>query len=238
MADAPWQHGYARWLDGTALAGLGLLGLGFVSPLIAVALAPLFHLGALQTLWSLKTHRPTVADRVTLVRAWGVAALYPLGFFWGATWGLLALACLWASLDLIDGALARRFGATAFGAVFDMEMDQLMVTALALLGVLFTGLGPWLLLFPALRYIHLLLLRHRNLPRLDPKPKAGDNRRARLICALVVVVLLSNLLPLTIALEWRALANGLALALLVWSFADDFVFIATHQRLTPERPPS
>src|SRR5262245_30186337 len=40
-----------------------------------------------------------------------------------------------AAADLLDGALARRFGGTAEGAVLDMEADQLTVLGFALLVV-------------------------------------------------------------------------------------------------------
>ncbi|MCK5941445.1 MAG: CDP-alcohol phosphatidyltransferase family protein, partial [Planctomycetes bacterium] len=70
----------------------------------------------------------TVADVVTLIRALAAAALLVAPTWLGDrpwwTWSLLVAV---AALDLVDGALARRFGATSGGAVLDMETDQLTV---------------------------------------------------------------------------------------------------------------
>jgi CDP-diacylglycerol--glycerol-3-phosphate 3-phosphatidyltransferase len=231
--DEQWQSGYRMWLDWTTLAGLFLLLLAAFTPFYAVLLAIIFHGAAGIFLWTLKPHSTTPADRLTLIRGGGIMALYPVALT-GAHWGLLlALASLLAAMDLVDGWIARRTGATDFGAVLDMEMDQLMVLALSLIALQIAGLPSWLLLFPGLRYLHLAALRLGRLPRIDPKPKDGDNRRARLICAVVIVVLLSNLIPMGTDLP-RLLLNAVALILLIWSFADDFIFIYSRLRQRPQ----
>lgn len=228
-----WQSGYRRWLDWTTLAGLGLLLLAVVAPLNAVLMAIVFHGAAGLSLWVLKSHSATPADRLTLVRGAGIMALYPAALAGGHWLLLLSLASFLAALDLVDGWIARRTGGTGFGAVFDMEMDQLMVLALSLIAVQKTGMPAWLLLFPGLRYLHLATLRLGRLPRIDPKPKDGDNSRARFICAVVIVVLLSNFIPGGTDLP-RLLLNAVALILLIWSFADDFVFIFSRLRHRPQ----
>jgi len=231
--DQQWQAGYRNWLDRTTPAGLCLLLLAVFFPFNAVFLATLFHGLAVAFLWKLKPHSTTPADRVTLVRGLGIMALYPASLV-AVNWALLLFAAsLLAVMDLVDGWLARRAGATEFGAVLDMEMDQLMVLALSVIALQHGGMPAWLLLFPGLRYLHLAALRLGRLPRIDPKPKDGDNRRARLICAVVIVVLLSNLAPNS-ADPPRVLLNAGALALLVWSFADDFLFIYTRLRHRPQ----
>lgn len=228
-----WQSSYRRWLDWTAPAGLGLLLMASWIPLWGMVAGFIFHGIAASILWRTKPHSTTPADRITLARGVGILLLYAGALLHTNGFLLLALAALLAATDLVDGWIARRAGATEFGAVLDMEMDQFMVLTLSLMAMYLAGLPGWMILFPGLRYLNLVALRVCQLPRLDPKPKEGDNRRARLICAIVIVVLLSNLVPLDVGLP-RLLLNALALALLVWSFADDFIYIFSRSRLRPQ----
>ena len=77
----------------------------------------------------------TVADFVTAARAVALVAGFA-GPLWSGelTWWAWLVLALAVTLDLVDGWFARRFGATARGAVFDMECDQLCVLALSLMG--------------------------------------------------------------------------------------------------------
>ncbi len=59
-------------------------------------------------------------------------------------------------LDALDGWLARRSGASLFGAHLDMESDALLVLWLALWLHLFGGLGLWPLAAGLLRYGYVL----------------------------------------------------------------------------------
>lgn len=67
----------------------------------------------------------------------------------------LALLLTAQVTDFLDGVAARRDGPTAFGARLDEEVDAFFVAALAVVVHLFFGIGPWILLAGALRYIYL-----------------------------------------------------------------------------------
>jgi phosphatidylglycerophosphate synthase len=123
-------------------------------------------------------------------------------------------------LDLVDGWLAGKYGGTSWGAVYDMESDQLWVMGIAV-GIHTThpSVG-WVLVFPALKFLHVLSLRLAGLPAGDPKPVNGDNRRGRAVFAIVATGLLVSLLPeLPERLRGGMLLAGLVL--LVGSFAAD-----------------
>lgn len=76
----------------------------------------------------------TVADSITVLRL-PLAVAFPLvdGFWWRT--GILALA---VGTDLLDGPLARRFGASRFGAFLDPVADKLFMAS-AFGVVLFSG---------------------------------------------------------------------------------------------------
>jgi phosphatidylglycerophosphate synthase len=166
----------------------------------------------------------TPADAVTLLRALLLAMAtcapdWP-GLDAFSTWILFAVA---AMLDLVDGAVARRFGASDRGAVLDMEADQLSVLCLSC-SVVLGGGAPHVLLLPLMRYAFVLAAWCAALPANDPKPVDGDNHRGRLVCAVVVVALLLALLPGTP--RWTAdVLTGSAVLLLTWSFAGDWAFL-------------
>lgn len=178
--------------------------------------------------WVLRSPR-TLADAVTLLRALlvvaAVAAPWWLGDLPWWTWGLLLAA---AALDLVDGFVARRFGSTANGAVLDMETDQLAVLALAWL-VVARGGAPHVLLLPLMRYAFVLAAWVASLPANDPKPVDGDNARGRIVCAAVVVGLLLALLP-TMPRNVADVLSGVAVLLLIWSFAGDWAFLFARKR--------
>ena len=171
----------------------------------------------------------TIADWVTLARAValvaGFAGPWWLGQLVWSVWLLLALA---VAMDLVDGWIARRFGASERGAVFDMECDQLCVLALSLL-VVAGGGSPHALALPAMRYAFVIAAWAAGIEANDPKPVEGDNRRGRLICAAVVIALLAATTPVTPALAADVL-TGVATALLAWSFAGDWAFLFARRR--------
>lgn len=118
------------------------------------------------------------ADRVTLVRAVGVAGvaaltvdLYVAGPSAEGRAALVALATAALLLDLVDGRVARRTGtASALGARFDMEVDALLLLVLSV--AVARSVGPWVLAIGAARY--LLLAARTLVPRLrgeaPPRP--------------------------------------------------------------------
>ena len=168
----------------------------------------------------------SVADLVTMARV--ALLLVVIGF--GA--GQIGFV-VWASavtvvlLDLVDGALARRFGASPGGAVLDMEADQLTTLGLAAL-VFGIGGKAWVLLLPAMRPAFVLAAWWLRIPAHEPKPVNGDNRRGRAVCAAVMIALLIALCPATGPVV-RDVVTGIAVLLLAWSFLGDARFLLAHR---------
>lgn len=164
------------------------------------------------------------ANRVTLLRAVFTAVFAGLlphaGLLSVHAWWLVAMATLPLALDGVDGWVARRRGASAFGARFDMELDAFFVLVLAAWMMALDRAGPWVLLIGALRY--LFIAAGRLLPALRaPLP---ESFRRKTICVWQQVTLLVCLAPITPAgLATAGLA--LALLLLLWSFGRDTLWL-------------
>ena len=121
------------------------------------------------------------------------------------------------TLDGVDGFLARRTRMTSgFGARFDMEVDALLILALAAL-VHHTGkAGPWVLASGLLRYG--FVAAGWVWPWLA-RPLAYSRRR-QAVCVLQIAGLLLALDPMTGA-RAGAWLSAIALGALTWSFAVD-----------------
>ncbi len=169
-----------------------------------------------------------LADRITLLRASGVAVLAGLPF--QATladpvlWAVVATASLLLILDGVDGAVARRTGtASDFGARFDMELDAFFILVLCLLLWQRGDLGVWVLLVGLLRYIFVgagLLLPALRAP-------LPESLARKTVCVVQVVALLISLAP-WVSAGWAAGIMLTALALLVASFAADVRWLLRH----------
>ncbi|WP_374969224.1 CDP-alcohol phosphatidyltransferase family protein [Terrabacter sp. BE26] len=165
---------------------------------------------------------PGPADRVTLTRAvlaCGVAAVVADTSTHdgneGSSTVLVVLAAVALGLDAVDGRVARRTGTTsAFGARFDMECDAFLVLVLAV--HVSRGLGWWVLLIGAARY--LLLLAQRALPWLRGAMPARRWRRA---VAAYVGVSLTVAASGSVPHEVAAAVVGSALVALLWSFGTE-----------------
>lgn len=170
------------------------------------------------------------ANRVTLLRA-GLLALvggtlpfaHALGT--GPAWVLAVIAVTALVLDGADGWLARRQGLSSpYGARFDMEMDTLAILYLSLLLFLSGEVGVWVLLSALLRPV--FVLAGRVWPFLDrPLPPSG---RRRVACMLQVGVLALAVTPL-VGPPLTGFAVGAALALLLFSFSADTVWLISHR---------
>jgi len=120
-------------------------------------------------------------------------------------------------LDGVDGWLARRGGvASRFGARFDMEVDAVLILALAVLVWQHGKAGPWVALSGLLRYGFLLAgwmtpTMRRPLP---------DSRRRQTICVVQIAGLLIALWPAVVP-PVSDLVSAAALLALVYSFAVD-----------------
>ncbi|MFE2585835.1 CDP-alcohol phosphatidyltransferase family protein [Streptomyces sp. NPDC059378] len=173
------------------------------------------------------------ANRVTLGRATlvgGVTALVADSFESTPPVTLLVgLTAVALILDGVDGKVARRTGtSTALGARFDMEVDAFLILVLSV--YVSMEVGPWVLLTGGMRYAFVAAA--RVWPWLNNALPPSTARKT--VAALQGVLLLlasSGLLPY--AADFAVAL--LALALLVWSFGRDVLWLwATSRR--PEQP--
>jgi phosphatidylglycerophosphate synthase len=212
---------------------------------VALELSALFAVKALllfvaAVIWFgryLPAHRPHnrigPANRVTLAR---LALTALLGGLIGEAPAAVTLASPLIAgvvlvLDGVDGWLARRGGWTsAFGARFDMETDALAILVMAVQAWQLGKAAAWVLLSGALRY--LFIAAAIALPQLArPLP---DSRRRKVVCVLQAVVLLLVLTP-WISSPWSDAVAGAGLAMLLYSFTVDTIWLWRQARpLTEE----
>jgi phosphatidylglycerophosphate synthase len=127
-------------------------------------------------------------------------------------------------LDGVDGWLARRTGmASEFGARFDMEVDALLILALAILVWQHQKAGPWVLLSGLLRYLFVAggLVCSWMSDQLPATP------RAKVVCVIQIATLLLALLPEVPRLASASIA-GAGLLALVYSFFVDTLWLWRH----------
>ncbi|MFF3499306.1 CDP-alcohol phosphatidyltransferase family protein [Streptomyces sp. NPDC003247] len=216
-------------LLGTAI-GMGpagwVTGLVFAVALWAVLARALHRSG-------LRSFGP--ANRVTLGRATlvgGVTALVADSFVSAPPVSLLVgLTAVALLLDGVDGKVARRTGtSTALGARFDMEVDAFLILVLSV--YVSTALGPWVLLIGSMRYAFVAVARVAPWLNAPLRPSTARKTVAALqgVCLLVAG---ADLLPYA--------ANAgvvlLALALLVWSFGRDVLWLWRTSRTGTRRAP-
>jgi phosphatidylglycerophosphate synthase len=136
-------------------------------------------------------------------------------------------------LDGVDGYLARRNKMeSTFGARFDMETDAILILALSLLTWQHGKAGVWILLAGLLRY--LFVAATWIVPRMQrPLP---SSRRRQVVCVVQIVGLSLVVLP-RISPPASVWISGLLLALLVWSFAVDIIWLCrSRSRLLNATP--
>jgi phosphatidylglycerophosphate synthase len=217
---------------GIALLARSTFGLDYRFPLTTAAMFTAIMLVAIGFLRDFHPFsRVGVANQVTAARAAFVALL--IGLAWEASLpaaaGLGALSAV--ALDGADGWLARRSGsASRFGARFDMEVDALLIMALALLALLHEKAGLWVLGSGLLRYG--FLAASYPFPWLSRPLPASRRRQA--ICVVQIVSLAIVVLP-TVG---RAISEPLAaaaLGALGYSFLIDIVWLWRQGRPGSER---
>ena len=169
------------------------------------------------------------ASRVTLLRA--LITLSLASFLWwpeayqahGLALGLMGLIALLA--DGLDGYLARRLGESSpVGARFDMETDAALMAVLAVGVWWIDRAGAWVLLIGLMRYG--FVMAGQVWPRLGRE--LPESMRRKVICVVQVSVLLA-VLPPWLSDRQAAVLLGVALALLVYSFAVDTLYLIRHQ---------
>ena len=85
---------------------------------------------------------------------------------------ILAIMLTAVLLDVVDGFLARKYDqASNFGSFFDMEVDAFFVLLMCFYYYQFEGIGWWILIPGALRYIY------KGMLILFPKPEFKEKKR-------------------------------------------------------------
>jgi len=171
------------------------------------------------------------ANRVTAARAVFVAFVAaaigePASPMLAASAAAAGLAV--AMMDGVDGWMARRSRmASRFGARFDMEIDALLILALAVLTWQNGKAGAWVVLSGLLRYG--FVAAGWLLPKMrEPLP---DSRRRQTICVVQVAALIVALEPF-VRPPASELIAGAALVVLGYSFAVDTMWLLR----SPRRP--
>lgn len=136
-------------------------------------------------------------------------------------WSFLVVAVVALALDGIDGFFARRQGLTSrFGSRFDMETDALQILLLSVTVFALGKVGVWILIAGILRYAYVAA---GWLWPLLTQPLRPSWRRK--IISVVQGSVLTALLAPIITPPFSVIVAAVALALLVYSFAQDVVWI-------------
>jgi len=176
-------------------------------------------------------HHPFVrfgaANVVTTVRALLVSLVIALvgeaptaAAAWAAALGSTGSTLL----DGVDGWMARREGmASDFGARYDMEIDALLILALAVLTWQSGKAGAWIVLAGAMRYLFVAAgyVWHWMAAPLPP------STRRKAACVIQIVGLSVAVAPFVPVPVSRAIAL-VTLASLTWSFGVDVLWLRRH----------
>jgi len=209
-----WSSRNAVWLMCALLAALAL-GRAWIVAAAALVSFSLLLLGARRAFtpggsfgW---------ANLVTSLRLGLVLLL--LTAFHGAPRPLGALVVITSfALDGLDGWLARRTGqASAFGAHYDMEVDALLVLAVALELRQAGGYGVWILISGLWRYLYVLCVAW--LP-----PRGGEAPRSRLGRSAFGILICCLAAGLAFPGSTGALCCGLGSVVVTLSFVRSFYF--------------
>jgi phosphatidylglycerophosphate synthase len=218
----------------SALYALPIGGLWGRPAAMTLALYGVVALGVLNGLPHHAPGRFGAANLVTLVRAAAVAFLAGLVCLDGPPsdelrQGITITGFAGLLLDGVDGWAARRLGlASRFGARFDMEVDALSMVVINLLLLRSGQAGAWVLAIGMLRY-HFVAMGWLWPPLTRPLP---ESLRRKSICVVSIAGMLIALSPLVGAAAAAAICAGV-LALLVYSFAVDYVWLWHLWRSTP-----
>ncbi len=211
-------------------------------PMIYLGQAGLLY-GALATLvlWFVPEGLPGrglgAANRVTLGRALLVLpvvalVLHPDQLTDVARWWIIGVSTIALVLDSIDGWVARRRGGSAFGARFDMELDAVLILALATLVWLTGRVGAWVLLIGLLRYLFVMAGWIWSALR----AALPSSVWRQTVCVIQGVALLVCLGPIVPAATAGVLA-AIALAVLIQSFGSDVWWLLRTSTWAPSPPP-
>jgi len=171
------------------------------------------------------------ANVVTAVRLALASSLWTLDP--AAGWTLVAIATTGATLDLVDGPIARRSGrVTAAGARFDMETDAFLILTLSIFVWRSGHAGPWVILSGLLRYA--FVAAGWVWPWMAAPLPPSVRRQA--VCVVQVVALIVALAPV-VTPPLSVVISAVGLAILTWSFWVDVAWLARRRdsgRGTPD----
>ncbi len=171
-----------------------------------------------------------IANQVTLVRglfAVLLAALIGEPLTPALQWLAVLVATCAASLDALDGRLARRRRMVSpFGARLDMETDALLILVLSLLAWQLGKAGAWILACGLLRYAFVAAgeLRPWMMRALPPSRRRQTVAATQMVCLIVVIA------PV-VTVPWSAALGALALVTLATSFAIDVAWLVSRRHV-------
>jgi len=125
----------------------------------------------------------------------------------------LMLVCIEIT-DFVDGYIAKKVGPTAFGATWDMEADAYFLFLLSFIAHFYFGLGSWVLLIGAIRYIFAFVFTF--FPRPSRYPPVF-RLFAKGVCVFAAGALISLTAPFATPVL-RIVLNAVATACLLVSF--------------------
>lgn len=228
LPDAPLRSSVilAGVLGVLGVAGLGVVGrswleLGGRYPAHAIAV-----FSAMMTIAAglAGAHHPFprfgAGNQVTLIRAMLVALMASVlaePVMPETAWWVVGATALVATLDGLDGWLARRTRmASVFGARFDMETDALLILVLSVLVSQYGKAGAWVIVCGLMRYV--FVAAGWILPWLAGPLTPTLRGKAVAVGQLLG---LSTALAPAVAAPTSAIVAAITLAALVWSFAVD-----------------
>ncbi|WP_234906030.1 CDP-alcohol phosphatidyltransferase family protein [Affinirhizobium pseudoryzae] len=144
-------------------------------------------------------------------------------------WSVFGATVLALSLDGVDGYLARRFRQQSrLGARFDMEVDAFLILMLSIGCAVLGKAGLWVVLIGLMRYG--FILAQWLLPKL--RQELFPSLRRKIICVVQVAALCLVILP-GFGQPASGMLSALCLALLVYSFAVDTIWLLTRKDSAP-----
>lgn len=219
-------------LDLLPLSSQGLFVAAFAYALMAVLILaglgrhlPHRHFGPANTITLCRAALDVLLLAVVVEALLGAGRMTDSAF----RWGMIGAAMIALALDGVDGWAARRTNMTSgFGARFDIETDAVFLVTMSLAVVASGIAGPWVLLSGFAYYIF------RVVGWFQPWLMAPlyPSLRRKAICVAQGATLVLALVPVLPGwVAWTSCALGLAL--LIYSFAVDIIWLA--RRLRPFR---
>lgn len=225
----PWGRFYFRWSFAQSLGSV-VIGAFFLlgADRLTTAAMLLFFYGISLSLLVISGRYPLrLCNAITATRwllglsavAWILLLeLRALPLEGGVRWALAGILAFAEATDALDGYLARKRGATSFGAKLDMETDSAFAFILSFIAVAYYGMPPWVMAIGLFHYVYFILFRFTDEPERSVPAYKGF---AKAVCAFLMIALIVSLAP-PVSHSAKTLLNAVSLGLLTLSFAWDF----------------